>query len=253
MNAWVVGSVVFVCVFGGALLGMYLRPRLPQAHLSEETKDSVKLGMGLVATMAALVLGLLVATAKGSYDDQKSGFDQISANLILLDSTLAQYGPETQQARLRLRDIVAIGITRIWPEDEAGSPSLVPTTTAEGESLTSIILGLAPANDRQRNLLPTIMQTSMDVGRARWLLAAQDQGDPIPKTFLVIVIFWLTVLFASFGLLAPRNLTAIGTLCLSALSVSGAIFLILELAQPFSGLVQISSTPLRTALSLIAQ
>ncbi|HEY7687893.1 MAG TPA: hypothetical protein VH835_04350 [Dongiaceae bacterium] len=253
MNAWVVGSVVFVCVFGGALLGMYLRPRLPQTNLSEETKDTVKLGMGLVATMAALVLGLLVATAKGSYDDQKSGFDQISANLILLDSMLAQYGPETQQARLRLRDIVAIGISRIWPEDAEGSPSLVPTTTAEGESLSNIILGLAPADDRQRHLLPTIMQISMEVGRARWLLAAQDQGAPIPKTFLVIVIFWLTVLFASFGLLAPRNLTAIGTLCLSALSVSGAIFLILELAQPFQGLVQISSTPLRTALSLIAQ
>jgi hypothetical protein len=253
MNAWVVGTVVFVCVFGGALVGMYLRPLLPQTHLSEESKDAVKLGMGLVATMAALVLGLLVATAKGSYDDQKSGFDQISANLILLDSTLAQYGPETQEARLRLREIVATGIMRIWPEDAEGSPSLVPNTTAEGASLSSIILGLAPANDRQRNLLPTIMQTSMDVGRARWLLVAQDQGDPIPKTFLVIVIFWLTVLFASFGLLAPRNLTAIGTLFLSALSVSGAIFLILELAQPFSGLVQISSTPLRTALSLIAQ
>ena len=118
MNDWAIASIMFVCVFGGALLGMFLRSILPKHHLSEESKDVVRLGMGLVATMAALVLGLLVASAKGSFDAQKSGADQISANLILLDSTLAQYGPEAQDSRNILRRVVSDGLKRIWPEED---------------------------------------------------------------------------------------------------------------------------------------
>jgi hypothetical protein len=253
MQEWIVGALVFICVFGGALIGMQLRPRLPQTHLGDESKDSVKLGMGLVATKAALVLGLLVASAKNSYDEQRRGLDQISANLVLIDSVLAQYGPETLQARQRLRSIVAAGIRRIWPADSSQDPSLAPATTAEGESLHGLILRLAPVNDQQRSLQAAALQISMDLGRGRWLLVAQDEGDPIPPLFLVILIFWLTVLFISIGLFAPRNATVIASLSLSSLSVAAAIFLILELAHPFSGLVQISSEPLRTAVSHLAE
>jgi hypothetical protein len=253
MDAWAIGAIVFICVFGGALLGMYLRCKLPPQHLGDDSKDAVKLGMGLVATMAALVLGLMVATAKGSYDNQKSGLDQISAKLILLDAMLAQYGPETQNARLRLRNIVAIGMQKIWPADASQDSSLAPTTTAEGENLYGLILGLAPANDRQRVLQSTALQLGVEVGQARWLMVAEGESSEISFAFLVILILWLTVLFGSFGLYAPPNMTVITTLSLSALSVSAAVFLILELAQPFGGLVQISSAPLRTALSHLAR
>ena len=253
MDAWAIGVIVFVCIFGGALLGMYLRGRLPARHLGDDSKDSVKLGMGLVATMAALVLGLLVASAKNSYDDQKSGLDQISANLILVDSVLAQYGPEAQEARLQLHHLVTVAVNRIWPYDATQEATVAPATTAEGENLHSLILGLAPGNDQQRSLQSMALQISTELGRARWLLVAQEEGDAIPRPFLVILVFWLTALFASFGLFAPPNMTVVTTLFLSALSVSGAIFLIMELAQPFTGIVQISSAPLRTALSHLAQ
>ena len=253
MDAWAIGAIVFVCIFGGALLGMYLRCKLPPQHLGDDSKDAVKLGMGLVATMAALVLGLMVATAKSSYDSKKSGIDQISAKLILLDGMLAQYGPETQNARLRLRNIVAIGLQKIWPADASQDSSLAPTTTAEGENLYSLILGLAPSDDRQRALQSTALQLGVEVAQARWLLVAETESSDVSVVFLVILIFWLTVLFASFGLYAPPNMTVISTLSLSALSVSAAVFLIMELAQPFTGLVHISSAPLRTALSHLAQ
>lgn len=253
MDEWAVGSIVFVCVFGGALLGIYLRSALPKDQLGDDSKDAIKLGMGLVATMSALVLGLLVATAKGSYDEQKRGLDLISANLVLLDGALAEYGPDAQVARLQLHHLVTVAVDRIWPEDASQDATLAPPSMAEGKSLHSLLLGLAPGNDRQRALQSMALQISVEVGKARWLLVAQEEGSAIPAPFIVILIFWLTVLFVSFGLFAPPHATVIATLCLSALSVSGAVFLIMELAHPFAGMVQISSAPLRAALSHIAQ
>src|SRR5258706_2839022 len=103
MSSITASLIVFACVFGGALVGVFLRSALPQQHLSAESKDIVRLGMGLVGTMAALVLGLLVASAKGSYDAQSSELTQMSANIVLLDRILAHYGPEAKQTRDMLR------------------------------------------------------------------------------------------------------------------------------------------------------
>jgi hypothetical protein len=253
MTAWLIGAIVFAGAFGGALLGIRLRHVLPQTDLGEDSKDAVKLGMGLVATMAALVLGLLVATAKGAYDEQKSGLNEIAANLILIDGALALYGPEALPVRHRLRGIVAEGLKKIWPEDGSTDSRLAPDSTVEGENFHSLVLELQPANEKQKELLTMARQLSIEVGKDRWLLVAQSAGAAIPMTFIVILVFWLAVLFVSFGLYAPRNLTVIGTMFFSALSVSGAMFLIIELAHPFDGLVQISDLPLRTALSHLAQ
>ena len=209
--------------------------------------------MGLVATMAALVLGLLVASAKGSFDAQKSGMDQISANLILLDSTLAQYGPEAQGSRDTLRRIVSDGLKRIWPEEESEGSTFAPATMASGRTLYETIQELTPENDKQRRLQSVALQIAVDLARARWLLVAQEESSPIPMLFLVILVLWLVVLFVSFGLFAPPNSVVIAALIVCALSVSGAIFLILELAGPFDGLIQISSAPLRNAFTLLGQ
>src|SRR5215468_4663583 len=124
MSAPAVAAMVFACVFGGTVLGVLLQGILPTHHLSEQSRDAVRLGTGLVATMAALVLGLLVASAKGAYDTQKDGLDEITANLTLLDTTLAQYGPETRGARTILRSTVAFAITRLWPADASQESTL---------------------------------------------------------------------------------------------------------------------------------
>ena len=243
MSAIGIGLIVLVCVFGGSMLGMFLRTILPEHHLSADSKDVIKLGMGLTATMSALVLALLTNSAKGSFDTQRNELTQMSANIILLDRVLAHYGPETKDARDLLKGTVASMITRIWP-DEGSGPQMEPVAA---EAFYDKIQALSPQNEVQRALQAQAVKMSVDIGQARWLLFEQG-GRSIPMPFLVLLIFWVTVIFLSFGLFAPRNATVIVTLFLCALSVSGAIFLILELDRPFGGLVQISSAPLRSAL-----
>jgi hypothetical protein len=248
VSALAVAAILFVCVFGGALLGMLLRARLPKDHLAEDSKDVIKLGMGLVATMAALVLGLLVASAKSSYDSQRNGLDQISASLIMLDSALAEYGPEAADARAMLRSLVGATLARVWPEDASATSTLAGAdTTAAGRAVYARIQRLSPQNDTQRALQTQALQILTDVAQARWLLVAQRDSAAIPTLFLIVLTFWLIVLFASFGLLGPPNGTVVASLLVSALSVSGATFLILELSEPFDGLLRVSSVPLQHA------
>jgi hypothetical protein len=249
-----VAAIVFVCVFGSALLGMMVRAALPQRHLGDESKDVVKTGMGLVATMAALVLGLLVASAKGSYDSQKDGLDKIAADLALLDNMLEQYGPPARDAREILRHSVTEAIERLWPADAAQVPTLgAAQVMPGGKSFYARILELSPANDMQRALQAQAIQIGTRVAQARLLLIAQHESAAIKGLFLVVLVFWLVVLFASFGLFAPRNALVIAGLVICALSVSSAIFLTLELARPFGGFMQISSAPLRNALAHLGE
>jgi Protein of unknown function (DUF4239) len=250
VSAVAIGGIVFACLFGGALLGMVLRAVLPEHHLSADSKDLVKLGMGLVATMSALVLGLLIASAKGSYDRLSDDLTQISANLILLDRVMAHYGPETQDARDLLRHAVVRALDQLWPK--SGSQHIQLEPPSGPEDLYDKIHELSPQNDAQRLRQAQALQLSTELAQKRWLLVEQS-GSSIPMPFVVLLTFWVTVIFVSFGLFAPSNATVIVTLFVCALSVSGALFLILELDQPFVGLIQISSAPLRNALAHLGQ
>jgi hypothetical protein len=241
-----IGWIVLACVFGGALLGMALRRILPEHHLSAESKDVIKLGMGLTAMMSALVLALLTNSAKSSYDAQRNEVTQLSANIILLDRVLAHYGPETKEARALVKLSAAGMIDRIWPENRSGSAEVAPNT-AVAEGFFDKIQELSPQNEVQRSLQTQAMKTTIDIGQARLLLLEQG-GRSIPMPFLALLVFWVTIIFLSFGLFAPPNATVIVTLFLCALSVSGAIFLIMELDRPFGGLIQISAAPLRDAI-----
>ena len=202
------------------------------------SKDIVKLGMGLVATMAALVLGLLVASAKGSYDAQSAELTRMSASIALLDRVLAGYGPETKDARELLRGAAGRILNQMWSED--GTPEAPPS--AGGEILYDKVAGL------QGHAL----SITIDVGKARWLMYAQAAAS-VSMPLLVVLVIWLTVIFISFGLFAPFNATVVAILLISALSVSGAIFLILEMYGPYAGVIQISSAPLRAALAHLGQ
>ena len=248
-----IASIVFACVFGSALLGMLVHSAVPVDHLNAESKDVVKLAMGLIATMAALVLGLLTASAKGSFDTLDSEIKQGAANIILLDRVLAQYGPETKDTRDLLRQAVVYRLSLTWP-DEASRPTQLdtPGTTPTVEGIQARIRALSPQNDGQRWLQSKAMTISGDLAAARWLMFAQV-SSAIPLLFLVVLVVWLTVLFASFGVLAPRNLTVVAALALCALSVSGSIFLILEMSRPLEGLIKVSSAPLHFALSHLGQ
>ena len=250
MSSMTTGWIVFACVFGGALLGMLIRNRLPDDHLSGDSRDVVKLGIGLIGTMAALALSLLISSAKGSYDIRSTDVAQLSANVTLLDRVLAHYGPEAREARDLLRRSVAHIIDQTWPErDAAPSP---PMPSAGAEALYDTIQALAPQNDSQRWLQAQALTISASLGQTRWLLVSQG-ARAIPRPFLVVLICWLAFIFGSFGLLARPNTTVMMALFVCALSFSSAIFLILELDQPFKGLIQISSAPLREALACLGQ
>jgi hypothetical protein len=250
MSALALGAVVFACVFGGALVGMFLRRMLPEHHFSSDSRDVVRLGMGLIATMAALLLSLLVASAKSSYDAERSELTQMSAKVLFLDRALANYGPEAQGDREMLRQAAEHAIARIWPPD--GSQAQLDPSASGAEALYKRIQQLQPRDDSQRSLKAMALGAATDLSQMRWLLLEQA-GSSISTPFLVVVVFWLTLIFVSFGLFAPSNATVIATLLLSALSVAGAIFLLLELDQPFHGLIQISSAPMRQALAHLAQ
>jgi Protein of unknown function (DUF4239) len=251
MNSVTISLIVFACVFGGALVGLLLGGVLPPDHLSGDSKDVVKLGMGLVGTMTAILLGLLVASAKSFYDTQSDEVMQMSAKVILLDRVLAHYGSETKEARDLLHGAVARILDAMWPQ---GGRQDSRTKAAPGgaEILYEKIQDLAPQNDAQHSLQTQAISIAIDLGKTRWLMFEQGTSS-VSLPLLVALIFWLTVIFCSFGLLAPRNATVVATLCLCALSVSAAIFLVLEMYSPFSGVIQISSAPLRSALAHLEQ
>ena len=148
MSAAAISGIVFACVFGGALFGMFLRVSLPEHHLSTDSKDFVKLGMGLIATMAALALGLLIASAKNSYDIQRNELTQISASIIVLDRLMANYGPETKEARDLLRRSVVHTLDEMWPEQRSQAAQLEPGVSSD--ALYDKIYRLSPQNEDQR-------------------------------------------------------------------------------------------------------
>jgi hypothetical protein len=250
MSALAVSLIAFCCIFGGMLLGMFLRGILPEHHLSDQSMGVVKLGTGMIATLAALVIGLLVASAKGSFDTMSNGLMQTGSKIILLDRAMAQYGPETREARELLRRGLASVIQRIWPNEKMEQTVAKALDSRAGiEALQEKLLQLSPQNDAQRWAKSRALQVSGEIAETRWLLFEQVGQSSLSTPFFVILVFWLVVIFFSFGLSSPRNATVIIILLICALSAAGSLFLIQELDQPYGGLIVISSAPLHNALA----
>lgn len=253
MSAIGLASLTFACAFGGALLGTYIRSLLPPTHLSKESQDVMRLGMGLVATMTALLLGLVTASARSSFDSHDAAIKTSAANILTLDRLLARYGPDTAPTRDLIRKAVAFRLETIWPDDgSAGSGFTQVQAASAVEAVENQILQLSPGNETQRWFKSEALKLSEEVSKARWRLLG-SQGGAVPILFLVVVIFWLTVTFSSFGLYAQPNASVIAGLLVAAVSVAAAIFLILELDGPFDGLIKVSSGPLRFALTQLGQ
>jgi hypothetical protein len=251
MSDLTISMIALGCLLGGMLLGMWFQYLLPNHHLSKESQDTVKLGAGLVATMSALVLGLLVSSAKSSFDAVNVSIAQNGARFIQLDQLLADYGPETGELRGLLKASLAERIEKIWSTGKnapAGIGAIEKSTVAR--DFQTKLGDLTPKSDRQRLLLAQAQQISTDVAQNRLLLIEQQQAA-LPAVFLALLIFWLSLLFISFGLFAPRNHTVLTVLFVCAVSVASAIFLILEMSHPLEGIIRVSRAPLLKALELI--
>ena len=250
MSSVTLSAIIFVLVLGGVFIGSGLRRMLPHHHLSKDSQDVVRLGVGLIATISALVLGLLIAAAKSSFDTQSGQVKQITADIILIDNLMSEYGPEAQPIRQQIRAAMGSFVDRMWREktEEAGRPY---EANAAAEKVYKEILGLTPQNETQKALQSRAIQVVNDLAQTRLLLFA-EADNAIPAPFIAILVFWLVIIFASFSLFAELNPTTFCFLCLFALSSACAMFLILELSQPFSGLMMIPSAPLRAALAPLA-
>ncbi len=251
MNPLIICAIVFACVFSGALLGIFLHNRLPEKHLDPDSKEHVRLGMALVGTTVALVLGLLIASAKGFYDSQNTEVTQAAANVVLLDRLLAHYGPEAADARAALRGTVARWVELTWQRRDEAKTHFEPTAMGS-EALLDKIQELSPHNETQRSLQSQALSLLVQLAQTRWLLFAQ-KASSVPMPLLAVVVFWLTLLFVSFGLFVRPNVVVMGSLFASAVAVCGAIFLILEMYQPYSGIIMVSVAPLRAALAQLGR
>jgi Protein of unknown function (DUF4239) len=249
MSPLLISLIAFIIILVGVFAGALLRLTLPKHHLADDAKDVVRLGTGLIGTIAALVLGLLIASAKSSYDTQSGQVQHITADVVLLDQLLAQYGPEARPIRELMRQAIAPLVGRLWRESDAASTRDAPfAATKVSEDAFARIGGLTPQTEAQRSLKAQAIQVSTDLVQTRLALFVQA-GSSIPTPFLAVLVFWLAVIFASFSLFARLSPTLIVGLVVFALSASAALFLILEMSQPFSGLMQIPSAPLRGALA----
>jgi hypothetical protein len=248
LNHLFIALGVFVCVFASALAGMYLRVLLPEHHLSDESSSAIKLATGLVATIAALVLGLLISSAKNSFDTVSSDLVHNAANIIRLDSVLAQYGPQTKEIRGSLKSNYSSWIALLESSDATRAARLnSPEIIGRMEHLERRIAELQPADDAQRESRARALRICDDVFAARSLALLQRAGS-LPLPLLIVLVCWLSIIFGTFGVLAPRNGTIVVAYLLCAFCAAGAIFLILEMDTPLDGIVKVPIEPMRDAL-----
>jgi hypothetical protein len=271
MTSTAASLISFGCIFGGSLIGIFLRSVLPERYFTNEEKDVLRLGLGLITTLSALVLGLLISTAKSSFDAKRAQLTELATDVISIDRSLDLYGSEASSARSALHNQVAAlldglqaldaGASKLQPSSEAGSSKLQPSSGAGSSKLQPLsevdandfyraVRRLSPRDDSQRSLKAEVLRVSLEVGRIRASALARESSS-MPMPFLVVLVFWLTALFVGFGLFTSRNLIAVAALCVCALTVSTAVFLILDMDQPVGGFMKISSEPLRKALVVI--
>ena len=253
MDPLIVGLISVVGISIGLLVGLFLQNILPAQHLDAASKDTVRIGAGMLATLTALVLGLLVSSAKSSFDAMNTAIASGGAKVVMLDRVLANYGPEANEARQQLRRSIAGAIDRIWSSEKTSPGGLRAAESGTGLDMIQLKLNeLAPKNNAQQQLLGQAYQIASDLVQTR-LMTIEEQQNVLSPVFLIFLIFWLIVLFLSFGLFAPRNVTVLALLLICALSVSSAIFLILEMNRPLDGVIKASNAPLREALELIGK
>ncbi len=245
MNPTTVALLALLLMVAGAGAGVLLRRILPDDHLDTHAKDIVRLGAALVATITALVLGLLVNSSHSFFEIQRSDVRRVAADLILLDAILDNYGPPALETRKMLRESTALFIDQVWNDDL--TPFTYSPLGSKAHQLFDSIANLPTATQLQRTLHDQAIATVLRIAQARLDLYERSRAH-LPTPILYVLMFWLTALFASFSLFSPLNPTSIAALVLVALCASAALLLILEMERPFTGLMQVPPKALITAL-----
>jgi len=253
MTARVIAAIVFICVSAGALGGVALRARVSDQYFDDDLRDGMKLVLGLVSTVTAMVLGLLVNSSNSLLVTQGSEVQQLSTHFVELDRRLAFYGPETREIRAMLPGVIAAEIERLWqPGNVAGADLTQAQATLVGDDVYVRILALKPQSDAQRFGQNRALQTFVDMAHIR-LLMNEQESEAIPWPFMVVLVFWMVALFTGFGILARRNAMGVTTLFVGALVVAGAMYLVVDMRHGYTGLIQVSSAPMQRALAQVGR
>ncbi len=253
MAAWAIATLTFSCVFSGALFGMWLQSRLSRSHLSEESKTSVTLVTSLMATLSALVLGLLISSSKASFDTVSEKLRESSAKTILVDRLLAQYGPDAEEARAFLRESYRLSIVTAHRGDSIAKLAEVALQgSLRSDELEQKIRALPARSEREVLLRQRVLELSYEMRLARWtVIEATD--IPTPPLFLAVLISWLTAMFVGFGMFAPRNRVSLIALAVGALSMATSIFLVEEMSHPITGMIRVSQEPMLKVLDVLGK
>jgi hypothetical protein len=252
LSSITLGAIVFACLFGASLIGILVRNRLPPHHLDSESKDAIRLSTAVVGTLSALALGLLIASANNVYNNAEAELRTSVARVLLLDRVMAHYGPDTADARSRLHRLVENRLVQGWGT-AAQQVGIDPYDEAQGiEPIQVELRNLTPATEPQRLLRARALEVSGQLAEAHWMLV-ESKSEGLPTAFLVILVFWLAWLFLTFGLQAPANPTVMGVMLVCSLSVAGAVFLVVDMAHPYLGVIHVSDGPLRAALAHIGK
>ncbi|MBY3538019.1 DUF4239 domain-containing protein [Rhizobium laguerreae] len=253
MGSLLVGGLVFVFLSMATSIGLVVRGRLPDHHLNAESKDVIRLATAVVGTLSALTLGLLIASAKSSYDNAEVEMRTAAARVLLLDRVMAQYGPETDKARQLLRELIERRLSRGWTAETTDETfGNAPGEYQDIEAVQAVLRSLLPRGTVQHSLQARAVEVSGMMAEAHWLLVESGE-EGLPWAFVTVLVCWLSLLFATFGLQAPANLTVLSILLVCALSVAGAIFLVSDMANPYLGQIRVSDAPLQSAIERLGK
>jgi hypothetical protein len=249
MDEVLVAALIFVCLLAASLGSLAYGGRLPARYRDDDTQNVVRLIAGLFSIMTSLVLGLMINSAKNTLESVDRNIHAFAAELIVLDRTLRQYGPEAADTRQRLLRYADRAAHSARHEDP-----MVADRVSERllDDVGASLKALTPADAERTALMQSARQTLQKIVDLRWIIVGQAEGM-IPAPILVMVVAWLMLIFASFGYRAPRNALVVSGLALSSLLMAGALYLILDMDSPFSGPIQVASKPLERVVAEIRQ
>jgi hypothetical protein len=252
MHELLVASAVFICLVAAALISFLVSDRMPERDRQDDTHTVVRLAANIFVVATSLVLGLMMTSAKNTFESVDQSVHAFATELILLDRSLKRYGPEADEVRRRLAAYVHQAAHVTW-EGPNGLPG-VEDRVAESllEDLEASFAAMRPSDPVRIQLWRDVQANLQNVVRRRWSLVEESEGT-IPPALLVVVTSWLAVIFASFGYRAPRNAVVITTLVAAAFLIAVAFYLILDLDQPFAGAIEVSSAPLQRAEEQISR
>jgi hypothetical protein len=239
-------------MWAGIGLGQLLQSRLPEDHLQGESRDMIRTASGLLGTVVALTIGLLVGSAKSTFDQANEGVIAFSTRVIQLDQALRRFGPVAEPLRGELRESMQLGRELLWYSQEPVDRRLKEAQRMRRfNDVLKQIEALPVESPGQELTRKEAAVLGGEVGRSVWQVLEKSEQQ-LPPPLIAMLIVWLGLLFFSFGLLAPANRTALGALVLSSLAMAGALFMLLEMNQPFDGFIEVSPGPLETMLDVLS-